>query len=62
MEYWNGAFLEHGFVLDLRLRLAEPLGPLLTGFPWLRAQHRPGGNLLPPVKEPVFRIRQQKNR
>jgi hypothetical protein len=61
MEYWNRAFLKHGLVLDLRLGLAEPLGPLLTGLaPWLRAQHGPGGSLLPPVTEPVFRI-QQKN-
>ncbi len=58
MEYWNGAFLKHGLVLDLRLGLAEPLGPLFTGFPWLWAQHRPGGDLLPPVVEPRFRIQQ----
>jgi hypothetical protein len=61
MEYWNGAFLKHGLVLDLRLGLAEPLGPLFTGFPsWLRAQHRPGGDLPPPVIEPRFRIQRKK--
>jgi hypothetical protein len=62
MEYWNGAFLKHGLVLDLRLGFAEPLGPLLTGFPpWLRTQHRPGGDLLPPVREPMLQILQQKD-